>query len=381
MTMTEPAVTGPLADARNAVQTTDQFALGFLMLCDMSYTAGGSGTNAVKDIQTIFTNHQAPTYASTPGQWVLEWGPFTDANNSNLMYVASYRLGDVTGPPVFVAVAIRGTDIAAIGKGALLEQLREDLRDGTQVAWPYANPHNPDNAAAISQGTMLGLNVLQALPGSLTQPSSQNVAAFLTGYLARYPEVPVVVTGHSLGGCQTTVMAAWLASQLPAGTAIVPHSFAAPTAGNAAFIAMYQATFPYCPRWYNPIDLVPMAYDNVQGIYALWNQCNHPCPEYARLILDDIRGKTNGKGYTQQPASSSRELAAGCADETFFQKLLDPWLEELVWQHFPRTAYWCQVAASEGVDAMKWAGALPPKPAPQPVNCRNGLPVPPVKPF
>jgi hypothetical protein len=56
-----------------------------------------------------------------------------------------------------------------------------------------------------------------------------------------------------------TVLAAWLAyqvSQNGGANVITPYTFAAPTAGNAAFANFYATLFANSYRYYNAIDIV-----------------------------------------------------------------------------------------------------------------------------
>lgn len=361
--------TDSLQAARQQVLTTDTFALGYLMLCDVTYMKESSAAKSIADIEEVFSNGSVPTYVDYPGTWNLEWGPYASSDNSNLMYAASYR-DQTTGDPIFVAVAIRGTDIKALGSG-LWDQLKEDTGVGTQVEWPFDNPYktNADGKAAIAKGTMEGLSILTALPGpppgssSVPDlPSPDTVGAFLNGFLANNPGTPLVVTGHSLGGCQTTALAAYLYTALAGlSVSIVPNSFAAPTAGNTAFATMFDSLFPYAPRWYNPYDVVPMAYANLAGIYDLWADCKHPCPWWAQ---DGVKKMTSIVGdlvYTQ-PDAVSRPIAYACADVKWYNALIDPWLSSLMYQHLPPSGYWNQVQQSyPAVGKLTGPSPAPPK--------------------
>lgn len=80
---------------------------------------------------------------------------------------------------------------------------------------------------------------------NFTDSSNRTLEQYLIDFLGRNPKAPVVVTGLSLGGCQTTVMALDLFDRLPEGTQIVPNSFAAPTAGNARVHRPLRADFPF----------------------------------------------------------------------------------------------------------------------------------------
>jgi hypothetical protein len=116
---------------------------------------------------------------------------------------------------------------------------------------------------AIAKGTCAGLKALRRMSSG-----GSDILSFVSRFASTNPGVPLVVTGHSLGGCQATVMAAFLgdalaASSLPA--TIVPHAFAPPTAGTPGFAAKFAAQFPDAHLWWNTFDVVPNAFQNIAG--------------------------------------------------------------------------------------------------------------------
>lgn len=395
--VTAQAVPDNVAAARLQVQT-DFYALCYLMLCNLAYAAEDNGQKAVQQIVNLLPTMPVPN-GPVQGQWRLSWGPQVTGDNSNLMYGAEF-LDSVSGLPVFSAVVIRGTDTQARPSG-VVKQLVEDLDASNQVAFPAGNPVG----AKIAQGTQVGLNVLAGFKDS----SGRTVEQYLNDFVTRNPDAPVVVTGHSLGGCQTTVMALDLSDKLTAAglvPEIVPNSFAAPTAGNAAFIQLYEKTFPFAPRWFNPLDLVPMAFAGLSGIKQLWTQCGHPAPEAFKLLIDGF-GLLLGAlhiSYSQQSLDDNRQLAGACQPpgapkfsaaalaviNADVQKILQDalnrlhndiskipllggfaahvpafnitaasfanigdWVKELLFQHLVPTGYWNAVAASRGVAQIK----------------------------
>src|SRR5262249_52455086 len=69
---------------------------------------------------------------------------------------------------------------------------------------------------------------------------------------------------HSLGGNLATVLAPWLSYQITAANKTPPSlfpvfTFAAPTAGNVQFATAFDNLFPNSWRYYNALDLIPMA--------------------------------------------------------------------------------------------------------------------------
>ena len=307
--MPGPAPPDPddINDLRNKVLTSNYFGLCYLMLCQLSYAAEDSGPQAVQQIKTQLSNMPVPQ--NIQGQWRLAWGPQipNDGSNSNLMYAAELLDTQENPPvPVFSAVVIRGTDTQAKPSG-VLAQIIEDLLADRQVAFPEGNT----DGAKIALGSSIGLGVLNAFADPV---SGQSVEAYLQNFVAHNPGAPIVVTGHSLGGCQTTVMATYLSTKLPAGTKIVPNTFAAPTAGNSAFIQLYEKNFPFSPRWFNNIDLVPKAFANLGDIRGLWAVCGRPAPLLVKIAvqgLADVLDLAHAT-YAQQSDGESRFLAGQC---------------------------------------------------------------------
>lgn len=362
--------------ARQRVLASDFFGLCYLMLCNLAYADENDGQKAVEQIKQSLPNMPVPT-GTVPGKWSLGWGPQVSSDNGNLMYAAEFLdLG--RGLPVFSAVVIRGTDTQAKPSG-ILQQLVEDASAEKQVVFPDNNLAG----AKIADGTKLGFNVLN----SFIDSSNRTVEQYLSEFLRKDPAAPVVVTGHSLGGCQTTVMALYLSTRLPGGTKIVPNSFAAPTAGNSAFIQLYEQTFPFSPRWFNGLDLVPMAFAGLGGIKQLWNECNRPAPPGLKMVIDafELLLKSANAIYSQQSPGNSRALVGTCQSSAanavpderqnqaaaeiqallvrvadrlhlripsvpsiLFNKLND-WVRELLFQHLILTGYWDSVRSLPGV--------------------------------
>lgn len=293
-------------DARQKVLTTDFFGLCYLMLANLAYTAGNNGRQPKDEIKRLLPTMPFPQ-GTVQGRWSMAWGPQvpSDGSDSNLMYAALCS-DSASGLPVFLAVAIRGTDSRAKPSG-VVSQIMQDLDAEHQVVFPPGN----QSGSKIARGSQVGLNTLNNLQDSDTK---QALATFLRDFATQNADVPIVVTGHSLGGCLTTVLALDLASKLPQGAKIVPNTFAAPSAGNLAFMQLYEKTFARCTRWLNTFDLVPRAYAGLDEIKNLWTACHRPPPLLVKIALEGLKlaleiGKVN---YAQQSVDCGRPMAGVC---------------------------------------------------------------------
>jgi hypothetical protein len=351
-----------------------------------------------------------------PGNWSLDWGPANGVNgtgdNSDVLYIASYRAkGNPNypdGAPYFFAVAIRGTDSQVQGP-ALWQQIGQDLFDFTLWSWPkllsgadhqllggnlsVPTPNTTDVSSLsgkVAHGSLLGFVKLanSSAPLNNGQPPSQatgsavTVLAALNQLLSQYPGTPVVVTGHSLGGCQTQTMAAYLGWQLGAGTShdvpVIPQAFAPPTAGDQDFINTYQALCPNGFFWYNTYDLIPYAYITMtvngqreSGLaYAnqnLWQaftwpsgsqwptgndisgQPGPPLPPYMSALIVKLGGLL--PSVYQRPNIGLMPLQGSMpqpqAVQVFLQGLGGHWVgdpptasdAQIAWQHFPASYF------------------------------------------
>lgn len=325
-----------LAQARQQVTSSDYYALGYLNLCAVSYAdEGGSPSSIAAAIAAAVPT--IPTYPDG-GSWTLEWGPGITSDRANLVYVASYATSDGA---IFNAVCVRGTDVRVRGEG-LLSQLREDLQGGCQYTWPSGTEcvsvPPPANTALVSRGSM---NLLTNLTTNAVDANGKTLMDFLPGFLGESQNsgAPLVVTGHSLGGAATMVLALWLQSNLSSPPTIVPNSFAAPTPGNSTFVSLYESTFAWCPRWYNTNDLIPFAFANVPGMFDLWTSCDLPAPSLATDVMKKIEKDITGLEYSQQSATWSRAVTQDCEPIPIGGKQ-PSWTSNLLFEHSLTTAYY-----------------------------------------
>jgi triacylglycerol lipase len=243
----------------------------------------------------------------------LVWGPVNKTDNinlDNLMYIVQLN-GTNT-----LAVVIRGT-VYPHNLSTLFD-LYEDWGVGNASPWLYP----PVPRSLVAGGTLFGLDSLTNMIDSTGRTAFDLLNSFASP--------TIYVTGHSLGGCLTTVLAPWLLYKLSqadnAPTGIYPYTFAAPTAGNAAFAAWYNATFPISARYYNELDVVPKAWNNLEEIKDLFPP-GPACPWTIKAAVDLVTSwlKAVNVGYTQTngPGSSLPGMSKQSPD----------WFMELNVQH------------------------------------------------
>jgi hypothetical protein len=362
-----PATLSPISVAAQAEAGTPYYGLVWLALASLAYT--DEGATAIKNVGVdlpravgALPDPPAPPgftqpAAGTWGHWRVDWGPAVDGDNSNLMYVASYREAD-SALPVFAVVSIRGTDTQERWKIAgLLRQLYEDLDVGHKVAWAQAigDPSSPtvagasNDEVAIAQGTCEGLKTLRRMTAPAPMPGMTggvDVLTYVRHLATAHPGLPIVVTGHSLGACQATVMAAFLGDSLKAAGAaatLVPHAFAPPTAGTPAFAAKFEADFPGAHLWWNTLDVVPNAFQNIAhapagtpsltNIHGFWKDFGGPAiDEVEKIALDAF--VLVDHGYAQ-PAVNLQTLTGSVVVPSAAAGCENTWSAQLLIQHLP----------------------------------------------
>lgn len=359
------AVLSPLSLAAQNEAGTPYYGLVWLALASLAYTDEDEtviknvGTDLPKAIAAL-PDPPAPRGFAQPapgtwGRWETTWGPVVDWDNSNLMYVASY-IEIASGLPIFIGISIRGTDTQehrqVVG---LLQQLYEDLGVDKKVAWTHVvdDPAAPctDGASssdiAIAKGTCEGLKILRQmsapLPGST---GGIDVLSFARQRAQTCAGVPFIVTGHSLGGCQTTAMAMFLADALDAEGVkanICPHAFAPPTSGTPAFAAKFDTRFPHGHLWWNTLDVVPNAFQNIAhapgttpsltNIRGFWQAHGGPAiDDVEKIALDAFILVDHGYAH---PQANLQTLAGAVVTPGASAGCKNDWVTQLMIQHFP----------------------------------------------
>jgi hypothetical protein len=204
-----------------------------------------------------------PNYA-TQGDWSLVWGPCDDSYG-NLAYVA---LSASTGK---YALAIRGSETSF--SWDTLYNWFYNLYVTYQSPWPTFPAHPK---AMISYGSHV-----QASQLTFASWNGQTLGDYLTESIPK--SAVLAITGHSLGGNLATVVAAWVSSvrgpddsQKDPNTEV--YTFAAPSAGNTEFAHGFNARFPNSYRFWNTLDAVPRAWDNLLDLNSIYNSIGIPTP-------------------------------------------------------------------------------------------------------
>ncbi len=236
-----------------------------------------------------------PDYA-TQGQWDVVWGPGLSLDQSNMLYVAKKKNAAV------YAVSIRGTD------PLFIRDWVEDLRVIGLVHFPFTKGGDP--TVKVAGGALVGLTTLIGLTDQTTYAAPNPAAGtkledFLRTMAFQTPAgIEVHVTGHSLGGCLASEVAAWLAfqapqwQQIPGPVKIRAFTFAAPSAGNSKFANYCNQLFPDSYRVFDTLDVVPNAWATLETIKTYY-QPVPLCPVALKLAIDADNLIVKPMGYTQ----------------------------------------------------------------------------------
>jgi triacylglycerol lipase len=225
--------------------------------------------------------------------WRVAWGPALNADRSNLAFAAR---NSETGQ---LAVSIRGSDFS------FWLNWIQDLAVITLVPYDQFVP-TVSSTAQIARGTAIGLrNVLRM------QDGTESLETFLT---AAPEETPILITGHSLGGCIASVLAPCVANWVGSAANISVYTVAAPSPGNAEFAAYYNRLFTdqlgesTAFRFFNSLDVVPNAWASLATVETYYPPLVS-CPPDITTIVGRAETAVAGK-YCQLG-----EIALGSAIE------------------------------------------------------------------
>jgi hypothetical protein len=225
--------------------------------------------------------------------WQVVWGPALNADRSNLLYAAR---NNQTGQ---LAVSIRGSDFS------FWLNWIEDLAALRVV--PYNEfVSSAGSAVQIAFGTAVGLRQILRV-----QDGTQGLETFLTAA----PEgTPILITGHSLGGCLASALAPCVADWRGGASTLSVYTIAAPSPGNADFAAYYNTLFTdgsghsTAFRFFNSLDVVPNAWASLATVMTYYPPLVS-CPSDIDKIVVRAEAAVGGK-YCQLG-----EAAAGSAVE------------------------------------------------------------------
>ena len=197
-----------------------------------------------------------------------------------------------------MAVSIRGSDFSF-----WLNWL-EDLAVIRLVPYDQFVP-TAGKTTQIAFGTAVGLRQVLGM-----QDGTKSLERFLTAA----PEgTPILITGHSLGGCLASALAPCVAEWVGNPSTVFVYTIAAPSPGNEDFASYYNALFSQSGRstafrFFNNLDVVPNAWASLNAVETYYPPLV-PCPSDISKIIDRAENAVGGN-YRQLG-----ELAAGSAVE------------------------------------------------------------------
>jgi hypothetical protein len=125
---------------------------------------------------------------------------------------------------------------------------------------------------------------------------------------------PILITGHSLGGCLASALAPCVASWLGSSSTLSVYTIAAPSPGNKDFAAYYNMLFTLQSgdstafRFFNSLDVVPNAWASLTTVETYYPPLVSCPPDITNIIAR--AENVLGADYSQLG-----ELAVGSAIE------------------------------------------------------------------
>lgn len=241
---------------------TFTFSAGSASGIDFDNGSGDGMAAMQKYVQQVATDVLANSTVQglIGSDWQIVWGPVAYASDTTGPTVhADNTMGCYYSPSQdLYVVAVAGTNFEST-----FDWTDEDLDVRTQVPWTSLGG---TGAGSVSAGTANGLTTLLAMTdgGGSTMLSALALAMGDNGSSGS----TLAVTGHSLGGALSPVLALYLAQQTSVdlfGASIAVQASAGPTPGDADFASMYEAaiadgTIASYSSVYNTLDVVPLAW-------------------------------------------------------------------------------------------------------------------------
>ncbi len=242
----------------------------------------------------------AALYPQIGGPWRIVWGP---ANNQGVLAYVALAADKKT-----YALAFRGS-LSDVDASGFFKNWICDLDTFQQLPWVYP----PGNEVKIAAGmhTALGLAV------GLTDPVTHlNLQQFLAGVAAANGSLELLICGHSLGGALAQLAAPWLSYELVTlgrarGVSIVPLTFAAPTTANRQFADLYGGLFANAYACVNTLDVVPMAWQNLDGIQRMYPKPGQTLTEWGVLYDLIVTKYKDDLGVAYRPVGGTIDTFAG----------------------------------------------------------------------
>jgi len=234
---------------QNLSQRQIMLSFSYLAYCGEEIVTPNPQSQILNLINTAMP--QIPPIASPNATWKVVWGPavYTTPGakyQDNLMFVAQNQ-----SDPTQIVIAIRGTNFVAD-----LDWLMDDIDVRQTIPWPPGSTSSNPANAMMSESTSIGMQILFAMIGATYNGAGpMSLMKFLLTQTSS--PIQLCVTGHSLGGCLAGTLALYLKDNPSVWDAsgksnVSCITFAAPTAGNAAFATYSDSRFsggPYPTNW------------------------------------------------------------------------------------------------------------------------------------
>lgn len=242
----------------------------------------------------------AALYPQIGGPWRLVWGP---ANNQGILAYVALGADRKT-----YALAFRGS-LSDVDANGFFKNWICDLDTFKQLPWVY--PAGNDVQISAGMHTALGLAV------GLTDPVTHaNLQQFLGGIASANGSLELLVCGHSLGGALAQLAAVWLSYELVTlgrakNVSIAPLAFAAPATANRQFADLYNGLFPSAYACVNALDVVPMAWQNLDGIQRMYPKPGQTLTEWGVAYDLIISAYKDSLGVAYRPVGGTLDTFAG----------------------------------------------------------------------